>query len=183
MWSSSSPVWTGLCPRSLPAWWMHQWCGPAPHPPPTPLPPPPPVGDRTAHPFVGAFPGISLHAFLAREHAGKYTGSPRTDAFYSQRSRRAHIVFQLLCEEKGSVGTSQIAVPTSVGYGAAFSGISPLLSALTAGAPGVATVNIDNGFGAAMLVTPLTVIPLSLMLSASGCHLNERHSIACPRDC
>lgn len=41
----------------------------------------------------------------------------------------------------------QIAVPTSVGYGAALGGISPLLSALTAGAPGVATVNIDNGFG------------------------------------
>lgn len=38
-------------------------------------------------------------------------------------------------------------MPTSVGYGAAFAGISPLLSALTAGAPGVATVNIDNGFG------------------------------------
>lgn len=44
---------------------------------------------------------------------------------------------------------AQIAVPTSVGYGAAFAGISPLLSALTAGAPGVATVNIDNGFGGA----------------------------------
>ena len=36
----------------------------------------------------------------------------------------------------------QIAVPTSVGYGAAFGGVSPLLSALTAGAPGVATVNV-----------------------------------------
>jgi len=51
----------------------------------------------------------------------------------------------------GLVDAPVIAVPTSVGYGAAFSGISPLLSALTAGAPGVATVNIDNGFGAAML--------------------------------
>lgn len=51
----------------------------------------------------------------------------------------------------GLVDSPVIAVPTSVGYGAALSGISPLLSALTAGAPGVATVNIDNGFGAAML--------------------------------
>lgn len=41
-----------------------------------------------------------------------------------------------------------------MGYGAALGGVSPLLSALTAGAPGVATVNIDNGFGAAMLVPP-----------------------------
>lgn len=47
---------------------------------------------------------------------------------------------------------AQIAVPTSVGYGAAFAGISPLLSALTAGAPGVATVNIDNGFGGASAI-------------------------------
>ncbi len=39
---------------------------------------------------------------------------------------------------------AQIAVPTSVGYGAAFGGVSPLLSALTAGAPGVATVNVRH---------------------------------------
>lgn len=51
----------------------------------------------------------------------------------------------------GLVDSPVVAVPTSVGYGAALGGISPLLSALTAGAPGVATVNIDNGFGAAML--------------------------------
>jgi hypothetical protein len=48
----------------------------------------------------------------------------------------------------------QIAVPTSVGYGAALGGISPLLSALTAGAPGVATVNIDNGFGGGCCLVP-----------------------------
>ena len=42
-------------------------------------------------------------------------------------------------------------VPTSVGYGASFEGIAPLLTMLTACAPGVAVVNIDNGFGAAAL--------------------------------
>lgn len=42
-----------------------------------------------------------------------------------------------------------IAVPTSVGYGTAFSGVAPLLSNLNACAAGVTVVNIDNGFGAA----------------------------------
>lgn len=42
-----------------------------------------------------------------------------------------------------------IAVPTSVGYGASFKGIAPLLTMLNSCAPGVAVVNIDNGFGAA----------------------------------
>ena len=41
-----------------------------------------------------------------------------------------------------------IAVPTSVGYGASFKGIAPLLTMLNTCAPGVVTVNIDNGFGA-----------------------------------
>ena len=41
-----------------------------------------------------------------------------------------------------------IAVPTSVGYGASFEGIAPLLTMLNTCAPGVVTVNIDNGFGA-----------------------------------
>ena len=42
-----------------------------------------------------------------------------------------------------------IAVPTSVGYGAAFSGVAPLLTMLNSCSPGVSVVNIDNGFGAA----------------------------------
>jgi NCAIR mutase (PurE)-related protein len=41
-----------------------------------------------------------------------------------------------------------VAVPTSVGYGAAFEGLAALLTMLTACAPGVMVVNIDNGFGA-----------------------------------
>jgi NCAIR mutase (PurE)-related protein len=41
-----------------------------------------------------------------------------------------------------------IAVPTSVGYGAHFDGLAPLLTMLNSCAPGVVVVNIDNGFGA-----------------------------------
>lgn len=41
-----------------------------------------------------------------------------------------------------------IAVPTSIGYGASFKGLAALLSMLNSCAPGVAVVNIDNGFGA-----------------------------------
>jgi len=48
----------------------------------------------------------------------------------------------------GIVERPVIAVPTSVGYGASFQGIGPLLTMLNACAPGVVVVNIDNGFGA-----------------------------------
>ncbi|WP_199038137.1 nickel pincer cofactor biosynthesis protein LarB [Glycomyces salinus] len=50
----------------------------------------------------------------------------------------------------GLVASPVIAVPTSVGYGAAFGGLAPLLTMLNSCAPGVSVVNIDNGFGAAM---------------------------------
>jgi len=48
----------------------------------------------------------------------------------------------------GVVSRPVIAVPTSVGYGANFKGLAALLTALNSCAPGVAAVNIDNGFGA-----------------------------------
>lgn len=51
----------------------------------------------------------------------------------------------------GLVSAPIIAVPTSVGYGAAFGGVAALLGMLTSCAPGIAVVNIDNGFGAAMV--------------------------------
>ncbi|MEO1673771.1 MAG: nickel pincer cofactor biosynthesis protein LarB [Cyanobacteria bacterium J06631_2] len=44
-----------------------------------------------------------------------------------------------------------IAVPTSVGYGASFGGVAPLLTMLNSCAAGIGVVNIDNGFGAAIL--------------------------------
>jgi len=51
----------------------------------------------------------------------------------------------------GLTGRPVIAVPTSRGYGAHFGGLAPLLTMLTSCAPGLAVVNIDNGFGAAAL--------------------------------
>jgi hypothetical protein len=51
----------------------------------------------------------------------------------------------------GLVRAPVIAVPTSVGYGASFEGLSALLCMLNACAPGIGVVNIDNGFGAAAL--------------------------------
>jgi NCAIR mutase (PurE)-related protein len=48
----------------------------------------------------------------------------------------------------GLVNAPVIAVPTSVGYGANFHGVSALLGMLNSCAPGVTVVNIDNGFGA-----------------------------------
>lgn len=48
----------------------------------------------------------------------------------------------------GIFGKPLIAVPTSVGYGASFRGIAPLLTMLNSCSPGVVVVNIDNGFGA-----------------------------------
>lgn len=51
----------------------------------------------------------------------------------------------------GLVRCPVIAVPTSVGYGASFGGIAALLGMLNSCSPGVAVVNIDNGFGAACM--------------------------------
>ena len=56
----------------------------------------------------------------------------------------------------GLVAAPVIAVPTSIGYGAAFEGLAPLLSMLNACAPGVAVVNIDNGYGAGHLAAQIT---------------------------
>lgn len=55
----------------------------------------------------------------------------------------------------GLVPAPVIAVPTSVGYGAAFEGIAPLLTMLNSCAPGVAVVNIDNGYGAGHLAAQI----------------------------
>lgn len=50
----------------------------------------------------------------------------------------------------GLVSQPVIAVPTSVGYGASFGGVAPLLTMLNSCASGLTVVNIDNGFGAAI---------------------------------
>jgi NCAIR mutase (PurE)-related protein len=53
----------------------------------------------------------------------------------------------------GLVGAPVIAVPTSVGYGASFQGVTALLGMLNSCSPNVTVVNIDNGFGAAYTAT------------------------------
>jgi len=55
----------------------------------------------------------------------------------------------------GLVDKPVVAVPTSVGYGASFGGLSALLTMLNSCAEGVAVVNIDNGFGAGYLATQI----------------------------
>jgi len=58
----------------------------------------------------------------------------------------------------GLIERPVIAVPTSVGYGANFKGLSALLTMLNSCAPGVAVVNIDNGFGAGVLASKINHI-------------------------
>lgn len=58
----------------------------------------------------------------------------------------------------GLVDCPVIAVPTSVGYGASFGGVSALLSMLNSCASGVSVVNIDNGFGAGYLASMINHI-------------------------
>ena len=74
--------------------------------------------------------------------------------------RRANVIIVIAGMEgalasvvSGLVSRPVIAVPTSVGYGASFSGLAPLLTMMNSCSPGVAVVNIDNGFGAGYLAS------------------------------
>jgi NCAIR mutase (PurE)-related protein len=58
----------------------------------------------------------------------------------------------------GLVDRPLVAVPTSIGYGAGQGGITPLLTMLNSCAAGVAVVNIDNGFGAAVLAHRINLL-------------------------
>lgn len=60
----------------------------------------------------------------------------------------------------GLVRNPVIAVPTSVGYGASFHGLAALLTMLNSCANGIATVNIDNGYGAGYLATQINRLAL-----------------------
>jgi NCAIR mutase (PurE)-related protein len=59
----------------------------------------------------------------------------------------------------GLVDVPVIAVPTSVGYGASFGGVTALLAMLNSCASGVSVVNIDNGFGAAAIASSINHLP------------------------
>jgi len=79
---------------------------------------------------------------------------------YLQELRQAH-VFVIVAGLEGAlpsvigglVDRPIVAVPTSVGYGASFNGLAALLAMLNSCAPGVAVVNIDNGFGAGYIAS------------------------------
>jgi NCAIR mutase (PurE)-related protein len=69
----------------------------------------------------------------------------------------------------GLVRSPVIAVPTSIGYGASFGGLAALLTMLNACAPGLAVVNIDNGYGAAVMAHRICAPrPLHLRTSKTG---------------
>jgi NCAIR mutase (PurE)-related protein len=85
--------------------------------------------------------------------AGLHRLLGRTDSL-----RQAHVVIVAAGMEgalpsvvAGLVEAPVVAVPTSVGYGASFHGLAALLAMLNSCAAGVSVVNIDNGFGAAMV--------------------------------
>ena len=80
--------------------------------------------------------------------------------------REAHVIISVAGMEAalpsvlaGLVARPIVSVPTSVGYGANFEGLAALLASLTACAPGVVTVNIDNGFGAAYAASLINHVP------------------------
>ncbi|HTM46003.1 MAG TPA: nickel pincer cofactor biosynthesis protein LarB [Polyangiaceae bacterium] len=60
----------------------------------------------------------------------------------------------------GLVACPVVAVPTSVGYGAAFDGLAALLGMMTSCAAGISVVNIDNGFGGAVAVARMVMGPM-----------------------
>lgn len=68
----------------------------------------------------------------------------------------------------GLVEVPVVAVPTSVGYGAAFEGLAALLTMLNSCAPGVMTVNIDNGFGAGFAAARINALRSAAEPAESG---------------
>lgn len=89
--------------------------------------------------------GVSgLHRLL--NHSEELMGATVVIAIAGMEGALASVV-------GGLVDCPVIAVPTSVGYGAAFGGLAALLSMLNSCASGVSVVNIDNGFGAGYLAS------------------------------
>ena len=85
---------------------------------------------------------------------------PHRLLFHVRPLRKANVIVVVAGMEgalasvvSGLTSRPVVAVPTSVGYGASFKGIAPLLTMLNSCSPGVAVVNIDNGFGAGYLAS------------------------------
>lgn len=68
----------------------------------------------------------------------------------------------------GMANCPVIAVPTSIGYGASFNGLAPLLTMLNSCAAGIGVVNIDNGFGAAVLAGQILRTATRLGVDSQG---------------
>ena len=90
-----------------------------------------------------------LHRLLA--HAGDIMNARVIVAIAGMEGALASVI-------GGLADCPVIAVPTSVGYGAAFGGLAALLSMLNSCASGVSVVNIDNGFGAGFLASRINHI-------------------------
>ncbi|MBZ4018057.1 nickel pincer cofactor biosynthesis protein LarB [Streptomyces purpurogeneiscleroticus] len=133
--------------------------------------PPPPAGGKVAVVCAGtsdlpvAREALLTASYLGRESelvvdvgvAGLHRVLGKLDLL---RAARAVVVVAgmdgaLPSVVAGLIATPVVAVPTSVGYGAAFGGLAPLLAMLNACAPGVAVVNIDNGYGAGHLAAQI----------------------------
>jgi len=90
-----------------------------------------------------------IHRLLAS--SGELMGASAVVAVAGMEGALASVV-------GGLVSCPVIAVPTSIGYGAAFGGVAALLSMLNSCASGVSVVNIDNGFGAGYLANMINRI-------------------------
>lgn len=85
---------------------------------------------------------------------------------HTDELRRARVIIAVAGMEgalpslvAGLVSVPVVAVPTSVGYGANFGGVSALLTMLNSCASGIGVVNIDNGFGAAAMASRINQAP------------------------
>lgn len=87
-----------------------------------------------------------VHRLLAQ--VPKLQGAPLLIVFAGMEGALPSVV-------AGLVACPVIAVPTSVGYGASFNGLAALLGMLNSCSPGIAVMNIDNGFGAACLASSI----------------------------
>jgi hypothetical protein len=136
-----------------------------------PAEPPPPTGGRVLVVCAGTSDlPVAREALLVTRHLGRradlivdvgVAGLHRILRHLEQlRSARAIVVVAgmdgaLPGVVAGLVSAPVVAVPTSVGYGAAFEGLAALLTMLNSCAPGVAVVNIDNGYGAGHLAAQI----------------------------
>ena len=89
----------------------------------------------------------------------------QTAEFFGSKVTRVYDVgvsglHRLLANLEPIQAANCVVVPTSVGYGASFGGVSALLTMINSCANGIATVNIDNGYGAGYLATQINRLAL-----------------------